>query len=168
MLWLLYRLLQELDETLGNGACASNGVSSPPPGVLSTAKQVMDEELKYRMVAETRRVLVKQLAEAEILEVKESNKVRVYVCVSDALFIVYQLLRQCFNTWLDIVSNAKLIQERACALWAWQTKCRVFQSWRRLVEQNKRQQELSTLSLQLQWERRYEICEMYNISETKN
>lgn len=42
-------------------------------------------------------------------------------------------------------------------MWAWQTKCRVFRSWRRIVEQNKRQQELATLALQLQWEKRYEI-----------
>ena len=79
-----YRLLQEVDETLGNGAYASNGVFSPPDGILSTAKHVMDEELKYRMVTETRRVLVKQLAEAEIFEVKENNKVCIYAsCVSN-------------------------------------------------------------------------------------
>ena len=42
-------------------------------------------------------------------------------------------------------------------MWAWQTKCRVFQSWRKLVEQNKRQQELATLALQLQWEKRYSL-----------
>lgn len=60
--------------------------------MLSTAQQVMDEELQYRMVAETRRVLVKQLAEAEIVEVKENNKVclYVYVCViCYLLFISY-------------------------------------------------------------------------------
>jgi len=66
--------LQELDETLGNGTC--DDVSFPPHGVIATAKHVMDKELKYRMVAETRRVLVKQLAEAEILEIKENDKVR--------------------------------------------------------------------------------------------
>ena len=71
--------------------------------------------------------------------------------------IVYQLLRQCFNAWLDVVNNAKLIKERAYAMWVWQTKCRVFQSWRRIVEQSKRQQELATLALQLQWEKRYEM-----------
>ena len=49
--------------------------------MLSTAQQVMDEELQYQMVGETRRVLVKQLAEAEIVEVKENNKVCVYVYV---------------------------------------------------------------------------------------
>ena len=73
---MCYRLLHELNETLGNGTRASNQITSPPHGVLSTAKQVMDEELHYRMVAETRRVLVKQLAEAELLEVKENSKVR--------------------------------------------------------------------------------------------
>ena len=78
-MWV-YRLLQELDETLGNGTRMSNGASSPPHGVLSTAKQVMDEELKYRMIAETRRVLVKQLAEAETLEIKESDKVCMCIC----------------------------------------------------------------------------------------
>ena len=75
-----YRLLQELDETLGHGGThTSNDISSPPYGVLSTAQHVMDEELQYRMIAETRRVLVKQLAEAELVEVKENNKVRVYL-----------------------------------------------------------------------------------------
>ena len=74
VLWV-YRLLQELNESLGNGTSVSNGVSSPPHGVLSAAKRVMDEELKYRMIAETRRVLVKQLAEADMLEVKGNNKV---------------------------------------------------------------------------------------------
>ena len=44
-------------------------------------------------------------------------------------------------------------------MWAWQTKCRVFRSWRRLVEQSKRQRELATLALQLQWEKRYETWE---------
>ena len=59
------------------------------------------------------------------------------------------------------MNGAKLIQERACALWAWQTKCSVFRSWQRLVEQNKRQQELATLALQLQWEKRYETVDLY-------
>ena len=153
--------MQEIDETLGNDVRVSNGVSSPPHGVLSTAKRVMDEELKYRMIAETRRVLVKQLTEAEILEVTENNKVCVYTAYVNSIHccIVYQLLRQCFNAWLDVVNNAKLIKERAYAMWAWQTKCRVFRSWRRIVEQNKRQQELATLALQLQWEKRYKIYE---------
>ena len=57
----------------------SNDVPSPPHAVLSTAQQVMDEELKYRVIAETRRVLVKQLAEAEVSEVKANNKV--CVCI---------------------------------------------------------------------------------------
>lgn len=79
-----YRLLQELDETLGNGAHVSNGVSAPPHAILSSAKQVMDEELKCRMIAETRRVLIKQLAEAELLEVTENNKVCIHTtCVSN-------------------------------------------------------------------------------------
>ena len=74
--------MQELDESLGHGSThTSNDITSPPYGVLSTAQQVMDEELQYRMVAETRRVLVKQLAEAEIVEVKENNKVRMCVYV---------------------------------------------------------------------------------------
>jgi len=74
-----YRLLQEVDESLGNGARVFNDVPSPPHAVLSTAQQVMEEELKYRMIAETRRVLVKQLAEAEVSEVKANNKV--CVCI---------------------------------------------------------------------------------------
>jgi len=69
---------------------------------------------------------------------------------------------------MDITSNTKLMQERACAMWEWQTKYHVFRSWRRLVEQKKRQQELATLALQLQWEKRYEMCSVsmfcnYNI-----
>ena len=66
-----------------------NDVPSPPHAVLSTAQQVMDEELKYRMIAETRRVLVKQLAEAEVSEAKANNKVCVivYACKHKCTYI---------------------------------------------------------------------------------
>ena len=69
-------MLQELDETLGD-TTGGNKSSQPHDGdaVLSTARHVMDEVLKDRMRAETRRVLVKQLAEAETIEMKDNNKV---------------------------------------------------------------------------------------------
>ena len=76
--------MQELDETLGDVTGGVHNKPSPPhegDAVLSTAQHVMDEVLKDRMRAETRRVLVKQLAEAETLEMKNSNKVCT-VCMS--------------------------------------------------------------------------------------
>lgn len=151
-----------MDETLGD---ATSGKRSPPPykgnAVLSTAQHVMDEVLKDRMRVETRRVLVKQLAEAETIEMKDNNK----VCVGKEAFIyihvvyfcnTFQLLRRCFNTWLDVVHDARTAQDKAHTTWVWRTKCRVFQAWRGLVEQHRRQQEVANLALQLQWEKRYE------------
>ena len=165
-----YRLLQELDETLGDVTGGIRNKPSPPhegDAVLSTAQHVMDEVLKDRMRAETRRVLVKQLAEAETIEMKNSNKVYtvsisvcacLHVCAlhfCSVCDISFQLLRRCFNVWLDVVHDCKLAQEKAHTAWVWRTKCHVFQAWRGLVEQRRRQQELSNLALQLQWEKRY-------------
>ena len=155
-----------MDETLGD---ATGGKKSSPPhegdAVLSTAQHVMDEVLKDRMRAETRRVLVKQLAEAETNEMKDNNKVCVCVCVGKGAFIyihvvcfcyTFQLLRRCFNTWVDVVHDARTAQDKAHTTWVWRTKCHVFQAWRGLVEQHRRQQEVANLALQLQWEKRYE------------
>jgi len=165
-------LLQELDETLGD---ATGGKKSSPSheggAILFTAQHVMDEVLKDRMRAETRRVLVKQLAEAETNEMKDNNKVCVFVCIylhihvvclCDVLKILFQLVRRCFNTWLDIVHDARMAQDKAHTTWMWRTKCHVFQAWRGLVEQHRRQQELTNLTLQLQWEKRYESITTVN------